>query len=59
MAFVLALLGIFPPFNTFLVAFPLPWIMSLLFLIPSIVIYFNVKDKFWAAVMEEKGKAKK
>ena len=54
MSFILALVGIIPPFSSMLVSFPLAWIMAILFLIPSLVIYYSVKDKFWAAVMEEK-----
>jgi len=55
-SFALLLLGLVPPFSGVLVRFPLAWVLSLLFLVPSMAIYFNVKDEFWAEVMKEKSK---
>ena len=51
---VMALLGVVPPFKHLLVPFPLPWILAVFALIPSLVLYYSVKEKFWAEVMEAK-----
>jgi hypothetical protein len=58
-SFVIALFAVILPFNRMLVSFPLPLIISMLLLIISLTIYFNVRDKFWAGVVEEKSKGRK
>lgn len=55
-AFSLALLGVVPPFHDFTVEFPLSWVLSLFFLLPSLTLYYSVKDKLWAAVESREGR---
>jgi len=59
LSLVLALAGIVPPFNGMMVSFPLAWLLSLALLLPSVVVYFNVKDGFWAEVEAWKSKGRK
>jgi hypothetical protein len=54
----LALLAIVPPFSRWMVPMPLTLSLSLLLLIPSLMLYYSVRDKFWAEVAE-KAKTKK
>jgi hypothetical protein len=51
-AFLLMLAGIFYPFNRILVPFPLAWVLALFIILPSVTLYFNVKETFWAEITE-------
>jgi hypothetical protein len=53
LSFLLAVVGIIPPFNGILVKFPLTWILAFIVLIPSLTLYYSVKEKFWAEVMKK------
>lgn len=57
-AFILALASIIPPYKSLLVKVPLPLLLSVLVAIPSVALYYNVRDKFWSEVAE-KNKEKK
>ena len=54
---VLALMVILPPFNRMFVPFPLMILLSVFVLLPSLLLYYDVRDRFWAAV-EKKGMPK-
>jgi hypothetical protein len=58
-ALALTVAGLFWPFNAITVPFPLAWALALLILVPSITLYFDVKERFWAEVIEWKAKEKK
>jgi hypothetical protein len=57
-ALLLMLSGLFYPFNRILVPFPLSWVLALFVIIPSITLYFNVKERFWAEVADLESKKK-
>ncbi|MFH1055210.1 MAG: hypothetical protein V1744_03835 [Candidatus Altiarchaeota archaeon] len=46
----LMVVGIIPPFNRMLVRFPLAWVLAFFILVPSLTVYYDVKEKFWAEV---------
>ncbi|MBU0762005.1 MAG: hypothetical protein KKD39_03185 [Candidatus Altiarchaeota archaeon] len=58
-SFALALLGILPPLNMIFVPIPMAWLLAIVLLLPSITLYFNVKDAFWADVEKCHRKKKK
>jgi len=51
--------GIIPPISSIAVRFPIAWVMALLILIPSITVYYDVKEAFWAEVAAWKKKKSK
>ncbi len=50
MSLALMLSGLFYPFNQFLVRFPLSWVLGLFLILPSLTLYYAVKEKFWAEI---------
>jgi hypothetical protein len=58
--FALAMMlgGILWPLNSIVVPIPLAWALGILVLLPSIDIYYMVRDGFWAEVEEEQRKEK-
>ena len=62
MMFALAMFfaGLFYPISAITAPIPLAWAMALLVLLPSITVYYDVKEKFWAEVIawHEKNKKK-
>lgn len=55
---VMMIVGIIPPFNMILVPIPLAWLLALFIFIPSITIYYEVKEQFWAEVQQAYDKEK-
>ena len=49
---LLALLSIIPPFGRWMISLPLTLTLAILLLIPSLMLYYSVRDKFWAEVAE-------
>ena len=52
-SFILFILGMFPPYGDMTVKFPLLWVASLLVLLASLTVYYDVKEKFWVAVAQK------
>ena len=52
LSLVFMLLGVLPPFNGMRIMFHTLLVLAVFILIPSITLYFNVRDKFWAEVMK-------
>ncbi len=42
--------GIFWPLSAILVPIPLAWALGLFVLLPSMTVYYSVRDAFWAEV---------
>ena len=42
--------GRLPPYNQWLIEFPILWAVGLILLIASLTVYYDVKEKFWAEV---------
>ncbi|MFH1403766.1 MAG: hypothetical protein ABIH11_05820 [Candidatus Altiarchaeota archaeon] len=57
LSFALTMAGFISPFREMLVLFPLTWLFSLIILIPSIGLYYAVKEDFWAEVINKKNKS--
>ncbi|MFH0862551.1 MAG: hypothetical protein V1875_05915 [Candidatus Altiarchaeota archaeon] len=55
-ALIMMVIGIFYPFNAILVPFPMAWLLGILAILPSITVYYEVKEKFWAEVEESSKK---
>jgi hypothetical protein len=47
---MLMLMGVIPPFSRLVLPFPKAWILGLFVLIPSITLYYEVRDRFWEEV---------
>ncbi len=45
---ILTLVGALPPYNRVLIPFPLAWALAVIVLLPSLVLYYSVRDRFWA-----------
>ena len=58
-AFIMMVIGIFYPFNRILVPIPMAWLLGVLAILPSITIYYEVKEDFWAEVQQMKDKESK
>jgi len=57
-ALILMLAGLVPPFSRMLVSLPMAWALALFILIPSITVYYDVKERFWAEVSKSTVKLK-
>lgn len=53
LSFILAVVSIFPPFNSPVATLPAVLVISLLILILSLMLYYSVRDKFWVEVSEK------
>jgi len=56
-SFVMMVLGIFWPFSAITVPMPISWLLALFVAVPSLAVYYEVKEGFWAEV-EARHKAK-
>ena len=56
---IMVVIGLFWPFNIILVPIPLSWLLGLFVLIPSITVYYDVMESFWAEITEWHEKKKK
>jgi hypothetical protein len=56
---LLMLLGVVPPFSRLVVSFPKAWVLGLFVLIPSITLYYDVRERFWDEVKQQMEKNKK
>jgi hypothetical protein len=54
LAFVLTLLGMLEPFSQNTMQLPLAWVLAILILLPSVMMYYKTRDAFWAEVAAEK-----
>ena len=50
--------GIFWPLSAIVVPIPLAWALGILALLPSMTVYYDVRDKFWSEVEEWQRKEK-
>lgn len=56
---ILVVLGAFTSYGRVVVKVPVAYLLSVLIVLPSIVAYYRVRDKFWAKVFEEYQNRKK
>jgi Kef-type K+ transport system membrane component KefB len=55
-SFILAISGLIYPFNILKVTVPANLFLSMAFILPSMALYYHVKDEFWAQYMKESSK---
>ncbi len=51
-SFLLILSGLFPTISDYQISLPVIWIIAIIILIPSTLLYYSVKEEFWAAVIK-------
>jgi hypothetical protein len=56
---IMIVIGLFYPFNRITTPIPVAWLLALFIILPSVTVYYEVKEKFWAEVIECQMKEKK